>query len=1051
MTPIIKTILNRFAKGFILLAIIVLVLRLFFYKDVESWISTKVQAYLTELDYGDLQIENMELSVFQNFPNVSVQLNKVQLYEKKDSIRPENTQPILYTEQLNVAFSTWELIRHKNLIVKTLASKNGVFNLLTYEDNTTNLERVFNRTVKQNKSTPTSKKDTVVPATIKSKRREVKLDKSKAKKQLLSVALEGVYFNNFILNYTNPSENYRSQVKLESLSGKLLLNETGLSCDLSSSFEISKSSEFPMVAELGPAALNLNLDFVNATEVINIHDGSLRFKTITTDLKGSYHNSNEKYIDINFDASSNDLAFLSKLIKEDVLLQNNGLVKKTDIILKGHIQGEMEDNIPKIDLNFSISDLSLVIPESKVRFTNIGFDGELHTGEADDFSEAQLEVRNLRGQLPGGSMSGDFFVRNFKNPNLKSGMNLSLDLDNLDNIFNISSIDSLKGKVNFTSNIDGKINTEDQYALDDISRWSLDLEGIEFKYIPTNKHINKLQGNISETKNIVALHDLSMRYDNSDISINGSIKNLYHFIFSKEQNIEAELELKSSQFYTSHFLFNSNGIPAINDRLSNLLLSTKISMSDNNSYDSYFPKINAEITTLSFDLDTLPSVKDITGTVAFEQTQNGFVFDLKDIIGELPYGKASLNGKVLIPDDLQTLDVKANMDISDVPLDYIEDLIHVMMDFDLLDAKHRNREEMTLINGDLHLSGILELFPFAAHDAEITSRSLSFNLEDSSGYNFENLNIQLDKLDFLHDTISKSITGIKATHGKIRVASSDLASIKNIPAYINFEGINDQLKIDFTISKERVSNRGGTLNLDLSDDILGFDLFYRRNDIAAKPLIEDYHSNIGINGDLNATLKLSGAGSSIEDMRSSLKGTIEISSDSLIFDGIDLNTILKKYNRSQKFNLTDISAYVIAGPFGAVVTKGSDFTSLISADLKTEDKTIITKALARWNLNDGVLQTEDVAFRTNLSRISFDGSIDFVKDSIPGFTVFVLDKNGCSLMRQTISGKTDDLQIGKLKLAKTLLGSVINAIKTVVGSNCEIVYDGEIAHPNAAI
>ena len=82
LTPIVKTLLKRFAQGLILLTIIVLVIRLFFYNDFKSWVSTEVKAYLTALDYGDLQIENLELSVFRHFPNISVQLNKVKYYEK---------------------------------------------------------------------------------------------------------------------------------------------------------------------------------------------------------------------------------------------------------------------------------------------------------------------------------------------------------------------------------------------------------------------------------------------------------------------------------------------------------------------------------------------------------------------------------------------------------------------------------------------------------------------------------------------------------------------------------------------------------------------------------------------------------------------------------------------------------------------------------------------------------------------------------------------------------------------------------------------------------
>lgn len=492
---------------------------------------------------------------------------------------------------------------------------------------------------------------------------------------------------------------------------------------------------------------------------------------------------------------------------------------------------------------------------------------------------------------------------------------------------------------------------------------------------------------------------------------------------------------------------NPEPFPVIDDRISNLLLKTKITITDNNSYDSIFPKIKAEVTRLSFDLDTLPGVEELTGKLTFEQTPNGFVFDLKDMIVELPYGKTSLVASVFIPEDFQTLDVKLSMDLSDLPMDYVEDVVNEMMDYKLLDSKHRKLEELTLVNGALYISGVLELFPFAAHNAEITSNLLSFNQADSSAYNFEDLNIQLDSLYFHHDTITRSISGIRKTSGKLNVVSLDLPGIKNIPVHSNFVGINDKFKIDFTATRDSMSNREGNLNLDLSEDALVFDLTYIRNDIAAKQLMEDYESEISMTGDLNAALKFSGIGSSIEDISSNLNGSIDISSDSLIFYGIDLDNILEKYNRSQQFNLADLSAYVIAGPFGAVVTKGSDFTSLISADLKPEDKTIISKALARWSLNEGVLQTEDVAFRTTSSRVSFDGSLDFVNDSIPGFTVSVVDKKGCSVMRQTISGKTDNLEIGKLKIAQTLLGSVINAIKAVVGSNCEVIYDGEVEHP----
>ena len=162
---------------------------------------------------------------------------------------------------------------------------------------------------------------------------------------------------------------------------------------------------------------------------------------------------------------------------------------------------------------------------------------------------------------------------------------------------------------------------------------------------------------------------------------------------------------------------------------------------------------------------------------------------------------------------------------------------------------------------------------------------------------------------------------------------------------------------------------------------------------------------------------------------------------------MDIDDLLKKYKRRQKFNLVDVSAFMLAGPMGAVVTKGSDFGSLLSANLKEDDTTVVSMALANWNIQNGILETEDVAFSTLANRLAFDGKFDFANDSIPGFTAYVIDKNGCSLMEQNISGKVDSLEVSKLKIAKTLLGSVINFINSVVGVKCEPVYQGAVQHP----
>ena len=72
---------------------------------------------------------------------------------------------------------------------------------------------------------------------------------------------------------------------------------------------------------------------------------------------------------------------------------------------------------------------------------------------------------------------------------------------------------------------------------------------------------------------------------------------------------------------------------------------------------------------------------------------------------------------------------------------------------------------------------------------------------------------------------------------------------------------------------------------------------------------------------------------------------------------------------------------------------------------------------------------------------------DLIQENIPGFTVAVIDKNGCALMEQKIYGDFDDVQVGRLRIAKTLLGAFINAANSVVGKDCDVIYSGKINPP----
>ncbi|MGB5378223.1 AsmA-like C-terminal region-containing protein, partial [Muriicola sp.] len=653
----------------------------------------------------------------------------------------------------------------------------------------------------------------------------------------------------------------------------------------------------------------------------------------------------------------------------------------------------------------------------------------------------------LRGQMTGGGISGNLFVKDFNRPYIKSDLRVSLRLDGYDDIFELPNIDSLHGSIKLVANFDGFLNLVQEQQTDSIGGWSLDMEDIGFRYLPSRKPISKLNGVLSETRNEVSLDHISLLYDNSNIAVDGRIKNLYHFIFNKEHDIEADLNVKSTQLYTSHFIFNPESESRINDRISNLELAVKVTGRDNDSYDSFLPTFTAELENLSFELDKLPGIPKLEGLLEFEETKAGYKIDIRKLHADLPVGSVDILGGVFISNAFKTLDVNADLDFKDVPVEYVKDLINEMKHRDLLNAKRMNRNKLTLFNGDVNVSGVIETLPFALGNTTITKSNISLRQPDAVVYKVANLNLELDSLHFLRFPGSKTISGIKSVGGALQADAINSPTIKEIPVDMIFTGINDELEIEFSTLRGSETRNKGSLSLDLAEKPPFFDLKYELNDVPIAPVLAKYSSENLMTGNVSALCHFTGSGLNVEEAMTSLKGQVNIQADSLVLYGIDLDDLLRKYKRSQKFNLADVSAFVLVGPFGAAITKGANFTSLIAADMKSEDRTYVTKAIANWSIDKGILKTEDVAFSTQANRLAFQGKIDYVHDTIPGFNIYMVDYKGCSLMQQRIWGNTDNIEIGKLKIAKTILGSVINLVNAIVGKNCEQVYNGAVAHP----
>ena len=182
-----------------------------------------------------------------------------------------------------------------------------------------------------------------------------------------------------------------------------------------------------------------------------------------------------------------------------------------------------------------------------------------------------------------------------------------------------------------------------------------------------------------------------------------------------------------------------------------------------------------------------------------------------------------------------------------------------------------------------------------------------------------------------------------------------------------------------------------------------------------------------------------------KEMTSSADGEASLRGKDLDIAIGDLDERLSRYESSQNFNLVDVGAFFIAGPFGLVVTKGYNFASIFQG---TGGNTHIRILVSHWNVENGVAHAQDVAMATKENRLAMEGALDFVNMKFDDVTVAILDKKGCVRVEQKIHGPFSKPVVEMPNVISSLTGpvsSLIDKTKKLFGAKCIVFYEGSVA------
>ena len=215
--------------------------------------------------------------------------------------------------------------------------------------------------------------------------------------------------------------------------------------------------------------------------------------------------------------------------------------------------------------------------------------------------------------------------------------------------------------------------------------------------------------------------------------------------------------------------------------------------------------------------------------------------------------------------------------------------------------------------------------------------------------------------------------------------------------------------------------------------------------------------SIALVGNLKGHIDIEFSGLTYQHIASSLNGSIQLNNEgSLQMQNLNVNKVLRHFLDSQSFGLLDIGGFLLAGPAGLLLSQGVSFQGVISNMGADEGDTQIEQLNLDMKIENGMVNTHDVAVSTDKYRFAFNGAIDLNKQEFRDFDFDIINDKGCSEFGQTLSGQLQSPDIETLSAAfDAVTGSVVGLFKgginLLTGGSCTSIYEGVVSHPSGAV
>ena len=506
----------------VILLVITLFAAPYLFKDqIKAKISEAINAKVD----ARVSFAEADLSLFKNFPNANVTLEKLVIINKV----PFEGDTLISLGELNLKMSIKELFKGKNeaLSIDGITSKNGLINIIFNKDGIGNYDIALKdeKTKDNGKSSPLSLK--IQEYKIENFKFRYFDESSKIKMVIDSLNHEGT--GDFAAQKLDLVTKSTAKVSLD-MDKVNYMNNVALTLDAVLGIDLEKSRYTFKENKALINQLPLEFDgFIQMVEAGQQYD--LKFKTPTSSFKN----------------------FLGIIPAAYAASLDN--VKTTgDFTVAGFAKGLYSDTtVPKFNIEIASNNASFKYPNLPKSVQNIVIDTKI-INETGILNDTYVNLDKLSFKIDQDVFNAKANIRNItQNAIVDAALKGTINLANLSKAYPIKLDKPLSGvlKADVTTKFDMQSVEKSQYQNIN-NAGTMSLSG--FNYVDENgKTMNISTALVQFNPSQVNLKQLNATTGKSDISVTGVLENFYGFIF-RNQELKGNFDMNSKQLAVDDFM-----------------------------------------------------------------------------------------------------------------------------------------------------------------------------------------------------------------------------------------------------------------------------------------------------------------------------------------------------------------------------------------------------------------------------------------------------------------------------------------------------------------